>query len=80
MMMEEDDSNTMRQDDTYQDKDIVLLSIVKKRQTFRKISCSFSKINTESVAETELVEERMTDQENIEQVKTLTVSQEEKVH
>ena len=30
MMMEEDDSNTMRQDDTYQDKDIVLLSIVRK--------------------------------------------------
>ena len=32
------------------------------------------------MAETELVENRMTDQENIEQVKTLTVSQEEKVH
>ena len=30
MMMEDDDSNTMRQDDTYQDKDIVLLSIVRK--------------------------------------------------
>ena len=32
------------------------------------------------MAEAELVEEGMTDQENIEQVKTLTVSQEEKVH
>ena len=30
MMMEDDDSNTMRQDDTSQDKDIVLLSIVRK--------------------------------------------------
>ena len=30
MMMEDDDSITMRQDDTSQDKNIVLLSIVRK--------------------------------------------------
>ena len=30
MMIEDDDSNTMRQDDTSQDKNIVLLSIVRK--------------------------------------------------
>ena len=30
MMMEDDDSNTMRQDDTSQDKDMVLLSKVRK--------------------------------------------------
>ena len=45
------------------------------QQTFRNISCSFSKNNTESVAEMELGEAAITDQESAE-----WVSQEEKVH
>ena len=45
------------------------------QQTFRNISCSFSKNNTESFAERELVEAAIAEQESSE-----GVSQEEKVH